>query len=238
MVRKGSPVRVRTRALYEGPAHPAFYVNRPEPPDGLAGQYRVSETGLNGSARVARWAIEGGRFTPLGLSTHRATMSGDQLELPFIAANEAQPAVDFLTIAEAARRERCCERTIRRAIESGVLRAGRVHSGRGSLDELAKVDRHRDSARERHLSKSPPRLLINGDASGVVRARHGCNGATSCTLVQVCQVAAGPRTAVAVGPSAVVAVARGTRSGPRTYSERGTRSGPRTYSESAAREDR
>lgn len=59
-------------------------------------------------------------------------MSGDQLEIPFVAANGAQLAVDFLTIAEAARRVRCCERTIRRAIDSGVLRAGRVHSGRGS----------------------------------------------------------------------------------------------------------
>ena len=60
-------------------------------------------------------------------------MSGDQqLELPFAASNEPPLAVEFLTIAEAARRVRCCERTIRRAIESGVLRAGRVRSGRGS----------------------------------------------------------------------------------------------------------
>ena len=62
----------------------------------------------------------------------RPSMSGDQLELPFAAAIEPQPTVEYLTIAEAARRVRCCERTIRRAIESGVLRAGRVRSGRGS----------------------------------------------------------------------------------------------------------
>jgi hypothetical protein len=35
-------------------------------------------------------------------------------------------AAAFLTIAEAAAHVRCCERTIRRAIDSGVLRAGRV----------------------------------------------------------------------------------------------------------------
>ncbi len=59
-------------------------------------------------------------------------MSSHQLELPFAVSTETQLAVDYLTIAEAARRVRCCERTIRRAIDSGVLRAGRVHSGRGS----------------------------------------------------------------------------------------------------------
>lgn len=59
-------------------------------------------------------------------------MSGDQLELPLVASTEPQLAVEYLTIAEAALRVRCCERTIRRAIDSGVLRAGRVRSGRGS----------------------------------------------------------------------------------------------------------
>lgn len=59
-------------------------------------------------------------------------MSGDQLELPLAASTEPQLAVEYLTIAEAARRVRCCERTIRRAIDSGVLRAGRVHGGHGS----------------------------------------------------------------------------------------------------------
>ncbi len=44
----------------------------------------------------------------------------------------ADPAGEFLTIAEAARRVRCCERTIRRAVDSGALRAGRVRASRGS----------------------------------------------------------------------------------------------------------
>lgn len=38
----------------------------------------------------------------------------------------------YLTIPEAARRVRCCERTIRRAIDSGVLRAGKIGGARGS----------------------------------------------------------------------------------------------------------
>jgi excisionase family DNA binding protein len=41
-------------------------------------------------------------------------------------------AVAFLTIAEAARQVRCCERTIRRAIDSGALRAGKIVGERGS----------------------------------------------------------------------------------------------------------
>ena len=41
-------------------------------------------------------------------------------------------AVAFLTIAESAQRVRCCERTIRRAIDSGALRAGRIGGARGS----------------------------------------------------------------------------------------------------------
>ena len=59
-------------------------------------------------------------------------MTGDQLELPLSVLIDPQITVEYMTIAEAARRVRCCERTIRRAIESGVLRAGRVHGGRGS----------------------------------------------------------------------------------------------------------
>jgi excisionase family DNA binding protein len=41
------------------------------------------------------------------------------------------PGVAFLTIAEAAAIVRCCERTIRRAIDSGALRAGRVAAVEG-----------------------------------------------------------------------------------------------------------
>jgi excisionase family DNA binding protein len=44
---------------------------------------------------------------------------------------DPSPPSEFLTIAEAAQRERCCERTIRRAIDSGALRAGRIHAVEG-----------------------------------------------------------------------------------------------------------
>ncbi|MCW3010789.1 MAG: DNA-binding protein [Solirubrobacterales bacterium] len=53
-----------------------------------------------------------------------------QLEFPFDPRTTAgDPA--FLTIAEAAARVRCCERTIRRAIDTGALRAGVVRRERG-----------------------------------------------------------------------------------------------------------
>ena len=41
-------------------------------------------------------------------------------------------AGEYLTIAEAARRVRVCERTIRRAITSGSLRAGRARASQPS----------------------------------------------------------------------------------------------------------
>jgi excisionase family DNA binding protein len=50
-----------------------------------------------------------------------------QLPLPLDSGDDA-----YLTIAEAAARLRCCQRTIRRAIESGALRAGRIRGGRRS----------------------------------------------------------------------------------------------------------
>ncbi len=51
-----------------------------------------------------------------------------QLEFPF-DQRAADPA--YLTIAEAAARVRCCERTVRRAIDTGALRAGVVRRERG-----------------------------------------------------------------------------------------------------------
>ena len=44
----------------------------------------------------------------------------------------ADEAGELLTIAEAARRVRCCERTIRRAVDDGSLQAGRVRATRRS----------------------------------------------------------------------------------------------------------
>jgi excisionase family DNA binding protein len=52
----------------------------------------------------------------------------DSLQLDLLA----DEAGEYLTIAEAARRVRVCERTIRRAIDSGSLRAGRARAARFS----------------------------------------------------------------------------------------------------------
>ena len=49
-------------------------------------------------------------------------------QLSFEVPGDQAPTPVFLTIAEAAQRVRCCERTIRRAIDSGALRPGRVHA--------------------------------------------------------------------------------------------------------------
>ncbi len=56
-----------------------------------------------------------------------------QLELPLAGALPSSAAAfEYLTIAEAAQRVRCCERTIRRAIDTRALRAGRIRGERGS----------------------------------------------------------------------------------------------------------
>jgi excisionase family DNA binding protein len=62
----------------------------------------------------------------------------NQLSLPFPTDPDTgtdEPrfaAVEFLTIAEAAAVVRCCERTVRRAIDTGELRAGRLRGQPGS----------------------------------------------------------------------------------------------------------
>jgi excisionase family DNA binding protein len=63
-----------------------------------------------------------------------------QLPLPFPVEPRSEP--EYLTVAEAAERLRCCERTIRRAIDRGALRAGRLrgaNAARGSY-RIRRVD--------------------------------------------------------------------------------------------------
>jgi excisionase family DNA binding protein len=59
-----------------------------------------------------------------------------QLSFPFPADDvPSGSSPEYLTVAEAAARLHCCERTIRRAIDRGALRAGRVrgaNAARGS----------------------------------------------------------------------------------------------------------
>ena len=70
-----------------------------------------------------------------------------QLSLPFSQPSRDEPA--YLTIAEAADRTRCCERTIRRAIDRGALRAGRVRGANGARGgyRIRPADLERPSAK-------------------------------------------------------------------------------------------
>ena len=56
----------------------------------------------------------------------------EQLRLTTDTGARDVPDRAYLTIAEAARRVHCCERTVRRAIDSGALRAGKIGGRRGS----------------------------------------------------------------------------------------------------------
>ncbi len=73
-------------------------------------------------------AAAGGVWPPAPLPGVEAIILA-QLEFPF-DQHAAEPAA-YLTIAEAAARVRCCERTVRRAIDTGALRAGVVRRDRG-----------------------------------------------------------------------------------------------------------
>jgi excisionase family DNA binding protein len=57
-------------------------------------------------------------------------------QLMFDVPGDPSPTPEFLTIAEAAQRVRCCERTIRHAIDSGALRAGRINAVDGKRGRL------------------------------------------------------------------------------------------------------
>ena len=65
-----------------------------------------------------------------------------QLPLPFDAGEPGRASSPtFLTIAEAAEQLQVCERTVRRAIDAGVVRAARV---RGTRAERGCWRIHRD----------------------------------------------------------------------------------------------
>ena len=134
MVRKGSSVRVRWRASGEGPANAGLLLLLGSVVRRAPGQYRGSTRGservrigrrlrkLGGgdSATRATWAVE---RSPRHGSARTATRRRHR---------PVRRSPSTLTIAEAARRVRCCERTIRRAIDAGDLRAGRIRGRGGS----------------------------------------------------------------------------------------------------------
>ncbi len=74
-----------------------------------------------------------------------------QLPLPFDSDDPGRGPT-FLTIAEAAEKLQVCERTVRRAIDAGVLRAARV---RGTRAERGCWRIHRDDL-ARWLYEEPP----------------------------------------------------------------------------------
>ena len=57
------------------------------------------------------------------------------------------------------------------------------------LDELAKIDRNRNPADERGLAERAPRVVVHRDPGCGIRAGHGSNGGTRCTVVQMCGAA-------------------------------------------------
>src|SRR4051794_22009134 len=126
MVRKGSSVRVRQRALMKSLLLQGFRRSR---------SVVARRCWVRAGSEVRTHQVQTCQLrcvwdrSARGRCGRRAREKVmDQLELPL--ANE--PSSEYLTIAEASRRVRCCERTIRRAIESGALRAGRIRGERGS----------------------------------------------------------------------------------------------------------
>ena len=132
MVRKGSTVRVRQRASYKVPADAGILFFRGRLPLGPLGTRWVRTGPVAPVRRGPRQSVVG-TFGGV-LAPFQATVLAEmaQLELPFPKGPEAHGEPQWLTIAEAADSVRCCERTIRRAIDSGALRAGRIRGARGS----------------------------------------------------------------------------------------------------------
>src|SRR5688572_26051563 len=135
MVRKGSPVRVRWRAFHEDPANAGSLLFQGQCAVELPVQYRSSSTGPVASVEVDSRRIRTGvNCRSRDVCGHEVDYMTDHEQLSFdelVTTTPEEPrfSVEYLTIAEAARRVRCCERTIRRAIESGDLPAGRVRGG-------------------------------------------------------------------------------------------------------------
>jgi excisionase family DNA binding protein len=126
---KGSGVRVSPSALREVPANarnPRSAAIAPNAEGGPKGAPNGVKWGPIGSDRgPSGRPFSGGIFAPAATDSWMA-----QLSLPFSDLPPDHPA--YLTIAEAADRTRCCQRTIRRAIDRGALRAGRVRGANGA----------------------------------------------------------------------------------------------------------
>src|SRR4051812_31111884 len=112
---KGSGVRVPASALRSFPANAVVPHQRPVEPGSVWGLHGVRKGGPEGSTRVPPGPqLAGGLIAACATEVAETAMT--QLPLPLSSGDDA-----YLTVAEAAARLRCCERTIRRAIESGAL---------------------------------------------------------------------------------------------------------------------
>src|SRR4051812_20596527 len=117
MVRKGSPVRVRQRALREDPASAGSFSLTGASSRDVRGWHRVSYRVSYGPFKSISAPFLG-PFRPdwagqlgarCGKGSPAAPCTGmDHLQLTLDAPRDEE----FLTIAEAAARVRCCERTI------------------------------------------------------------------------------------------------------------------------------
>jgi excisionase family DNA binding protein len=126
LVMKGSGVRVPSSALRSFPANAVVPPRRPAEPGPVWGLHGVQKPGPRRSIRVPRGLrLEGGFIAARATGVAEIAMA--QMPLPFSSGDDA-----YLTVAEAAARLSCCERTIRRAIESGALRTGRIRGGHRS----------------------------------------------------------------------------------------------------------
>jgi hypothetical protein len=90
-------------------------------------------------------------------------------QLTFGFAGDERESVAFFTVAEAARHVRCCERTIRRAIDSGALLAGRIGARDGSRGGF----RIRSAALSAQTVVVPIRRRQPGRPRAVARRRDG-----------------------------------------------------------------
>ena len=126
---KGSGVRVSPSALREVPANAR---------NSRSAEIATNaEGGHKGATNGVKWGPPGSKRGPSErpLAGGNVTLAATefcmaQLSLPFSDPPPEDRA--YLTIAEAADRTRCCERTIRRAIDRGALRAGRVRGANGA----------------------------------------------------------------------------------------------------------
>jgi excisionase family DNA binding protein len=126
LVMKGSGVRVPSSAPPKSAARPRFSRSGAERVRRHWVRYWVRKRGSLASRQVPSGAFGAGAILRPRPSLGPEDTMDDQLTFGVVGDGGASPPPAFLTIAEAAKRVRCCERTIRRAIDNGALRAGTV----------------------------------------------------------------------------------------------------------------